>query len=289
MTLVEKYRALVADGVIEADPAQAAVVARLDELARAAAALAAAAQRVLPHCCARRAGAQRALHFRPRRPRQDHADGPVLRDHHVPAEAPHAFPRVHGRGARPHRRRAQGHARAIPFRRSRAAIAAKARAAVLRRDARHRHRRRHDPRAACSRRCSSIRWWWWRPPTCRRASSTRTASTARCSCRSSSCIAAAHGRGGAAGGQGLPAREARRQAALFHAGRRQGQGRDGPAVGRADRQPSGRAGGAGRQGPQAACAAGVDGRGALHVRRAVRAAARHARLSAHRARTSTPC
>jgi cell division protein ZapE len=35
MTLVETYGALVADGVIEADPAQAAVVARLDELARA--------------------------------------------------------------------------------------------------------------------------------------------------------------------------------------------------------------------------------------------------------------
>ena len=35
MTLVETYHALVADGVIEADPAQAAVVARLDELARA--------------------------------------------------------------------------------------------------------------------------------------------------------------------------------------------------------------------------------------------------------------
>ena len=35
MTLAETYGALVADGVIEADPAQAAVVARLDELARA--------------------------------------------------------------------------------------------------------------------------------------------------------------------------------------------------------------------------------------------------------------
>ena len=35
MTLVETYGALVADGVIEADPAQAAVVARLDELVRA--------------------------------------------------------------------------------------------------------------------------------------------------------------------------------------------------------------------------------------------------------------
>ena len=34
MTLVETYHALVADGVIEADPAQAAIVARLDELAR---------------------------------------------------------------------------------------------------------------------------------------------------------------------------------------------------------------------------------------------------------------
>ena len=38
------------------------------------------------------------------------------------------------------------------------------------------------------------------------------------------------------------------------------------------------------QGPQAARAAGVHGRGALLVRRAVRAAARRHRLSAHRAR-----
>lgn len=35
MTLVESYGALVADGVIEADPAQAAIVAKLDELAGA--------------------------------------------------------------------------------------------------------------------------------------------------------------------------------------------------------------------------------------------------------------
>jgi cell division protein ZapE len=35
MTLVETYGALVADGVIEADPAQAAIVAKLDALARA--------------------------------------------------------------------------------------------------------------------------------------------------------------------------------------------------------------------------------------------------------------
>ena len=35
MTLVEKYQALVTDGVIEADAAQAAAVGRLDELARA--------------------------------------------------------------------------------------------------------------------------------------------------------------------------------------------------------------------------------------------------------------
>jgi cell division protein ZapE len=35
MTLVDKYHALAADGVIETDPAQAAIVTRLDELARA--------------------------------------------------------------------------------------------------------------------------------------------------------------------------------------------------------------------------------------------------------------
>ena len=55
-------------------------------------------------------------------------------------------------------------------------------------------------------------------------------------------IGAAHGGRGAAGGQGLPARQARGQAALLHASRRARQGRDGSAVERAHRQPSRRAG-----------------------------------------------
>ena len=77
MTLLDNYRALVANGVIEADPAQAQVAATLDGLARrlrrwrrreGLAAL------ISGH----RACPQGALHPRRGRARQDHADGPVL-------------------------------------------------------------------------------------------------------------------------------------------------------------------------------------------------------------------
>ena len=58
-------------------------------------------------------------------------------------------------------------------------------AAVLRRIPRHRHRRRDDPRPAVRASCSNSASSWSRPRTSRRTISTRTASTARCSCRSS--------------------------------------------------------------------------------------------------------
>ena len=124
MTVLENYRALVANGVITADPAQAHVAAQLDKLAKQLRALAATrgpfrvAQR-------HRAGAEGALYFWPRRPRQDHADGPVLAGDDVSPEAPPAFSRVHGRGARAHRRGAQESSPAIPSRTSPRRIAAK--------------------------------------------------------------------------------------------------------------------------------------------------------------------
>ena len=48
-------------------------------------------------------------------------------------------------------------------------------AVVLRRIPCHRHRRRDDPRAGCSRSCSNSAPWWWRPPTSRPTISTRAA------------------------------------------------------------------------------------------------------------------
>ena len=54
---------------------------------------------VRPAVCRQRRGAARALRSRRGRPRQDHADGPVLPAGPRRAQAPRAFPRIHGRGA----------------------------------------------------------------------------------------------------------------------------------------------------------------------------------------------
>ena len=96
---------------------------------------------------------QGPLHLRRRRPRQDHADGFVLRNEPGRAQAPRPFSRIHARRARTHSRRAAGHEarrarrrRSDPARRRRAGRPGVA--ALLRRVSRHRHRRRHDPRAA---------------------------------------------------------------------------------------------------------------------------------------------
>ena len=83
--------------------------------------------------------------------------------------------------------------------------------------------------------------------------------------------------------QGLPPGEARRQAALLHARRCPGQGADGPAVGRADRQQPGAPIDLEVKGRTLRGAAGGHGRGTLHVRGAVRAAAGNARLPGSRA------
>ena len=67
------------------------------------------------------------------------------------------------------------------------------------------------------------------------------------------------------------------------------QCRDGPAVGGADGPPSRRACRSRGQGPQGARAAGVHGRGALRVRRPVRGAARGQRFPRISPTPSTPC
>ena len=94
---------------------------------------------------------QGPLHLRRRRPRQDHADGPVLRGVAGGAQAPRAFPRVHGGRARAgarvppadQGRRDRGR-RSDPAHRRRDRRGKLA--ALLRRVPCHRHRRCDDPR-----------------------------------------------------------------------------------------------------------------------------------------------
>ena len=129
-------------------------------------------------CRQGRAAAARPLHSRRGRPRQDHADGHVFSAQPGRAQAPRAFPRIHGRGARAdprlsseyrarrdrRRRRDRAHRR-VDFRRGLAF--------VLRRIPCHRHRRCDDPRDGCSPSCSNSAPWWWRHPTSRPRISTR--------------------------------------------------------------------------------------------------------------------
>ena len=97
----------------------------------------------------------------------------------VPPQAPRALPRVHGRGARSHRARRARRVPGDPIPHVAAAIAAKARAAVLRRAARHRHRRRHDPGPAVQGAVRGAGGGGRDLQRAARAISTRTASTAQ--------------------------------------------------------------------------------------------------------------
>ena len=92
-----QYAARVAAGKIERDDAQEAIVAQAGAAREAARRASSRAQIVLARLAVRRAGArgradQGPLHFRRRRPRQDHADGPVLRGLAGRAQAPRPFP-----------------------------------------------------------------------------------------------------------------------------------------------------------------------------------------------------
>ena len=101
---IERLRAQIAADELETDAAQLAVAARLDALARR-----------LSDWRPTRGGlfslfrrssepaAARPLYPWRRRPRQDHADGPVLRLRRLRAQAAQPLPRVHGRRARAHR------------------------------------------------------------------------------------------------------------------------------------------------------------------------------------------
>ena len=99
-----RYAALVAAGEIERDPAQEARPACWRSSSRGSRAPA-GAQILLARLAVRqRETAERAdqgpLHLRRGRPRQDHADGSVFRGQRRRAQAPRAFPRIHGRRAR---------------------------------------------------------------------------------------------------------------------------------------------------------------------------------------------
>ena len=196
-SVTAQYAAGVAAGRIERDDAQLAVVDMLARLESAHRRISPGAQIVVARLAVRRPREARAadqgpLHLRRRRPRQDHADGFVLRSKPGRAQAPRAFSRIHARRARAHSRHpAEDEARRACRRRSdparRRAAGARGVAALLRRISRHRYRRRHDPRPAVHAACSSAASWWSRRRTWRPTSSTRTASTARCSCHSSTC------------------------------------------------------------------------------------------------------
>ena len=94
---------------IERDPAQEAIVEQLAQLERRLAEHRLARKSsslgwVFGAAQAQRGADQGPLHLRRRRPRQDHADGSVLRGVAGRAQTPRAFPRVHGGRARAHLR-----------------------------------------------------------------------------------------------------------------------------------------------------------------------------------------
>ena len=151
-SITAQYAAGVAAGRVGSDDAQLAVIEKLATARGADRRASPGAQILVARLAVRQpqgAAAQGPLHLRRRRPRQDHADGFVLRSKSGGAQAPRAFSRIHARRARTHFRAApEDEARRARRRRSdpacRRAIARRGLAALLRRIPRHRHRRRHD-------------------------------------------------------------------------------------------------------------------------------------------------
>ncbi len=96
------YQALVSSGAIEPDAAQEEAAEAFAELEqRLANYKPLRKQGLLGRLFADKDEAAAARPLRPRRsrPRQDHADGPVFPAQLGRAQAPRAFPRIHGRGA----------------------------------------------------------------------------------------------------------------------------------------------------------------------------------------------
>ena len=194
-TCKAQYAALVAAGEIEHDPAQARARRSPDRAGRPLARASPGAQVVVARLAVRRprtqAGAdQGALHLRRRRPRQDHADGPVLRGARrscasAARTSTSSWPTCTSAcGSSASSMKAGEQRRGSDPAHRRGARRGKL-AALLRRIPRHRHRRRHDPRAAVHAAVRARRRGGRDLERARRTSSTRTGSTARCSCRSS--------------------------------------------------------------------------------------------------------
>ncbi len=193
----------------------------------------------------RRRTDQGLLHLRRRRPRQDHADGLVLRGDAGATQAAHPFPRVHARRARARAclpaeaqaRRDQGR-RCHPAGRRRPR--GRSMAPVLRRVSRHRHRRRDDPRspvhaavrARCGRGCDVERRAGRALP---RRSQPQPVPAVHRAARG------AHGCRAARGAHRFPPGEALRRRGLARARRRGRRGGARHGVGAPDRRLCGRA------------------------------------------------
>ena len=142
----------------------------------------------------------------------------------VRAQAPRAFPRVHGRRARAPQCRAAGDegrpdrgCRSDPPRRRRARRGSLA--ALLRRIPRHRHRRRDDPRTAVHAPVRAGRRRG-RDLECRAGRALQGRAQPRAVPAVHRAAARAHGGRAAAGAEGLPAGEAQRPAGVVRAGGR---------------------------------------------------------------------